>query len=408
MGGDYGGGSSWLEVPGQYMPNTSSWSDTRPSPEIHVKVLRFESRIEVLRRNDQLVRRIGMMASDGKIYRFLLQFAVPYLTRTDERTSQTSYFFDKIFRKDFRASRASLSIQSHPVVPIAQRLRLIGEPDSRTSLDEVCRQIDRSDQNLSQWFNDEVKRRFVEKISSSMSDEERSNVEKSVRREAYAMTLLKCRDDNMLSTHIFSVLQGPEPLYHFRRVFAQQWAVNCLLQYVLSTTERTPGRVVFLENDGRVLSPEFRTSYGNQGYMDKMLLPFRLTPNLDNLIGPLVMEARFIPTMAIAASAVHDNRDDMEPIWRLLMRDDLVAFYTKAMAKSDQKTVDMEKQLIERITRNVAVLNARFAECVPSSKPDVYSEQNDAPIDKRIRELVETARSPDNLCMMPGNYQAWL
>ena len=116
----------------------------------------------------------------------------------------------------------------------------------------------------------------------------------------------------MLFSHMYRVLRGPEPLYNFRRIFAQQWAFNCLLQYVLSTMERTPGRVVFTEGSGRVLSPEFRTSYGNQGYMEKVQLPFRLTSNIVTLIGPFLLEGRFIPVMGIAASAINAKKDDME------------------------------------------------------------------------------------------------
>jgi transformation/transcription domain-associated protein len=81
VGGEYGGGSSSIEIPGQYCPNSSTSADIKPSPELHAKLLRFEPFLEVLRRNDQLVRRVAMVGSDGRIYRFLLQFAIPYWTR---------------------------------------------------------------------------------------------------------------------------------------------------------------------------------------------------------------------------------------------------------------------------------------------------------------------------------------
>lgn len=405
-GGDYGGGSALIEVPGQYMPNSSSFSDIRPNPELHAKVLRFDSRVDILRRSDQLVRRIGVIASDGHTYRFLLQFAVPYLTRTDERTCQTSFFLDKIFRKDIRSSRLHLSIQSLPVIPVAQRLRLISEPESKISLDSVCELANVDSSKYTQQYNDEVKMNLVEKVNTPMTDVERSNIEKSIRKEAYMKIRRTFEHDNMLSNHLQKVLNGYEPLYHFRRVFAQQWAVNCLLQYVFSATERTPGRVSFIENTGRVLSLEFRTSYGSQGYMEKMPLPFRCTTNLVSLIGKFLIEARFIPSFSIAANAVHDCRDDIEAVWKLLMRDDLVAFYTKAMAKTDLKTVEMEKQLVERVTKNVATLNSRFAECIPITK--TLGDDNDVVCDKRVRDLIDWARDPDSLCMMSGNYQAWL
>ncbi len=51
-------------------------------------------------------------------------------------------------------------------------------------------------------------------------------------------------DSSMLFSHMYRVLQGPEPLYNFCR------ALNCLLQYILSTMEWTPGRVVFTKSCG--------------------------------------------------------------------------------------------------------------------------------------------------------------
>lgn len=134
IGGSYGGGSSFIEVPGQYVPNTNQ-TDARPSPELHVKVLRFGPHVAVDTKNDINVRRtIFMEGSDGKTYRFHLGFAFSHLTRTDERTAQTHFVLDKMLRKNNLSAKAEISVQSQPVIPVAQRLRLISEPDDRLSL----------------------------------------------------------------------------------------------------------------------------------------------------------------------------------------------------------------------------------------------------------------------------------
>jgi transformation/transcription domain-associated protein len=414
VSGDYGGGSSWIEVPGQYIPNTSSWTDVRPSPELHAKLLKFEPSVTVLRRSDTLVRRIGMLASDGKTYHFLLQFAVPYLTRTDERTGVFGYVLDKVLRKVIRSSRAQLSVQSHPVIPVAQRLRLISEPDGRTSLEDIFRQVcvrrKTNHTELPRVFNDGVKRLLLEKTpDDAMEEKDRLELEKAVRLDVYTKICTSDdADDMMLTDHLLSMLAGPELLFQFRRLFAQQWAGNCLLQYALSASERTPSKVVFDYCSGRVLAPEFRIAYTNQGCFETQPTPFRLSPNLESLIGFPLLDARFITSMAIIAGAVQSCHQDLDPIFRLLMRDDLVAFYTKSMAKSDSKTIEMEKQLAGNVGRNVAILHARFAECSPASKKATGEKQDHGPVDQRVRDLVDAARNPENLCMMSGSYQGWL
>lgn len=408
VGGEYGGGSSCIEIPGQYMPNNSSWADIKPGPELHPKLLRFEPSVQVLRRDDQLVRRIGMLGSDGRTYRFLLQFAVPYWTRTDERTTQTYYVLDKVLRKGTLSARVHISVQPHAVIPVAQRLRLISEPDSRTSLDDVhrrgCLETGKSHESMQRLFNNEVALRA--KGAAGLEEDDISKSEKTAKLEIYNKIRASADvNDSMVLQYLHSALEGPEPLFQFRRMFAQQWATNCLFQYVFSVAERTPSRVVFIKSNGCVLSPDFRISYGSHGFIESQPLPFRMTPNISTLIGFPLMDGRFISSMVIIAGAVREYKEEMDPIFLLLMRDDGVAFFTKSMAKSDAKTHEMEKQLADRVTKNVASLQGRFGECAPK-KQDKSTKRD--PVDKRVRELLDEASSPEKLCMMPGNYQAWL
>jgi len=213
---------------------------------------------------------------------------------------------------------------------------------------------------------------------------------------------------SMLTGYLQSSLEGPEPFFQFRRVFAQQWAANCLLQHVFSVAERTPHRVVFIKRDGRVLSPEFRVHYNTHGFIDRHPVPFRMTPNISTVIGFPLLDGRFLTSMAIIAGAVKGWKDEIDPIFRLLMRDDLVAFYTKSMAKSDTKTQEMERQLVDRVARNVSMLHARFAECAPCRESKASDEKSEDPIDQRVRELLNEAQSAENICMLPGNYQGWI
>ena len=167
VGGDYGGGSACIEIPGQYAPNICSSSDLKPNPELHAKLVRFEPTVHVLRR-EQLVRRIGMVGSDGRVYRFLLQFAIPYWTRTDERVAQTHYVLDKVLRKHLMSSRQHLSVQPTAVIPVAQRLRMTADSDSRMSLDEIYKQHCQSKgediNHISNFYNQE--------LAEAMQDEE--------------------------------------------------------------------------------------------------------------------------------------------------------------------------------------------------------------------------------------------
>ncbi len=280
VGGDYGGGSASIEVPGQYAPCSIACS--KPTTELHVKLIRFEPKVEILRRNEQLVRRIGMIGSDGKTYHFLLQFAIPYWTRADERTVQMTYVMDQVLRKDVISLRKHLSVKPTAVIPIAQRLRMTADSTSRVSLDDVFRQycdrIGKRHDFISSHFHEEVVRRRKEKSANDASVD--PNAEDPSKLEVFKEICKTKVNMKVLLDYMHATLDGQEPLFQFRRVFSSQLAANSLLQYCFCTVERSPSRLAFMRNNAQVLSPDFRVSYTNQGkYLHSLPAPHRILQN---------------------------------------------------------------------------------------------------------------------------------
>ncbi len=269
VGGEYGGGSAAIEIPGQYCPNSSSTADIKPCPELHAKLQRFEPFVEILRRNDQLVRRVSMVGSDGRVYRFLLQFAIPYWTRTDERTAQTNFIIDKFLRQNIISARNHLSMQPSAAIPVAQRLRMTLDTESRVALDDVLRSSNNAHDNslssIPDYFLKKVDEELSNKTTKDTTQEERERIEKSIRHAVYSDIRQSKVDPLVFLRFVRSKLDGPENLFQFRRAFAGQLASNSLLQYIFSVAERTPSRFVILLNNALVMSPDFRVSYSNQG-----------------------------------------------------------------------------------------------------------------------------------------------
>jgi hypothetical protein len=56
------------------------------------------------------------------------------------------------------------------------------------------------------------------------------------------------------------------------------------------------------------------------------------------------------------SSAIREHKDEFDPILGLLMRDDILAWYIKLLAKTDSKTQELERQLIKRVSKNVMTL----------------------------------------------------
>ena len=141
-------------------------------------------------------------------------------------------------------------------------------------------------------------------------------------------------------------------------------------------------------------------------------MPFRMTRNITEFIGPFLLEGIFVPSFANISAAMHSKRSVLEPILHLLLRDDVMAWYiSKSSAKNDQKMQEVEHQLSDRIWSNVRFVQDCLEECSPRDVGDAACEAVEPspdPIDIKVKSLVDAATSVDNLSMMPATYQAWL
>lgn len=408
-GGMYGLGSAVVEIPGQYSPN--SFRDTKPTPELHTKLLRFEGNIQVVFRNSQLARKLGLVGSDGKIYTFLLQFAVPYWTKTDERTAQIHNIFGSLLRQDKNACRRNLWLKPCPAIPIAQRLRMIYEDNSHISLEDIyVSTMERKGMDpskLSHLFQNEVRKQLELSSVDQPIDEEKTRAAKLL---AY-QELCRHVDDHILSDFIQRVFwRDAESIFKFCKVFTNQLAMNSLLQYAFDANDRSPSRFMFSVKTGQVLAPDFRFSYSNQGFLDgRCPIPFRFTRNIETLLGSTFTQGVFVPALCSAAGAIHAAEGRLESIFQLLIRDDIVSWYMSKASQREgtQKPVEeLERQLADRVVKNTMLVLSRIRDCTPRES---RSEANKGrPLDERVRMLVKIATTESHLAEMPVSYQAWL
>lgn len=78
------------------------------------------------------------------------------------------------------------------------------------------------------------------------------------------------------------------------------------------------------------------------------------------------------------------------------------------MAKSDVKTQELERQLADRVTKNVLQIQQKFGECAVGKVEKSGSEPPSTTVDRRVRKLLQQATDSENLCMMPPSFHPWL
>jgi hypothetical protein len=149
-------------------------------------------------------------------------------------------------------------------------------------LDEVykqwCEKRGEDYEAASRCFIEEFSNRLeAAKDSEFADDDAKAQADKDARFEAMKKVSETYADKNMLLEFIHDQLDGPEQLFHFRRNYAGQLATDALIQHSCSVVERTPPRVVLLQRNGHVLTPDYRFEYNNHGECIGQRFEFMLT-----------------------------------------------------------------------------------------------------------------------------------
>jgi transformation/transcription domain-associated protein len=406
-----------VEVFGQYAPYCANHYHSIPKPELHAKLVRLESSIETHKPADdqQVIRWITMIGSDGRKYRFMLQFNGSYFTRADEHCAQLHFLLDKCLRRGIMSSRKHLSFQPNTVVPIAQRLRIISDHRNNRSLKELfvndCMQRNVDPSEPQRYFT----RATSEAAVKEASLQKRQQTKQDVNLAAYNHVCETMVHPTMLQDQVFDTMRSVEAMYCFRRNYTSQLAVSSLMHYGMNTTESNPSQQVFNMQTGQAIPFDFRLHYNSQGLLEGNAIPFRMTRNMSTLIGPFMRDGIFVPSMTSGAEAVAKVKTDIRPFLCLVLRDDIVSWYcSKSPPRSDTKNQELERQLGDRILKNVSICQRRFLDCAPDDLqlavvPIVSETENNKKLaDATVRELLNTATSTAALSNASPSFQAWI
>lgn len=98
-------------------------------------------------------------------------------------------------------------------------------------------------------------------------------------------------------------MDGPSELWRMRRQFGSQLAAACFMTFVLCLSSRHPSRFQICRSTGQIAMTELIPSLSSQMpiFATSDVVPFRLTPNMQNFLGPICTEG--ILTSGILAIA---------------------------------------------------------------------------------------------------------
>lgn len=312
-----------VEVPGQYLEHCDKNQD-------FITIERFLPNIDLVRTVGFSHRRLKMRGNDGSVHPFAVQHPAARHTRREERILQLFRIFNGILAKRKESRRRNLNFFLPHMVPIAPSFRLVHDDSSYISLQGVyedhCR---RNNQNKDEpvLFTMDKLRALAETQSRGVRTQSHDH---PLRIETFKAITQKWVP-NTIALHYF---QATYPQYAdfwlFRRHFSYQLASLTFLTYTMYMTQRYPHKLTVSRNTGNIWGSELVPTLSSHKSIFSNLepVPFRLTPNLQTLMGPLATEGIFTAALMAIARCLTEPEGELDAQLAIFVRDEMIFWMT--------------------------------------------------------------------------------
>ncbi|RYG54182.1 hypothetical protein EON66_07500 [archaeon] len=130
-----------------------------------------------------------------------------------------------------------------------------------------------------------------------------------------------------------------------RDQYARSCATACVVGYVLGLGDRHCGNILLDCGTGQVVHIDFGIAF-EQGLSLTVpeLVPFRLTRDVVDALGPTGTTGAFASTAEVALTALHSARDTVSTVLGVILRDPLYRWNISAMAANLQQQQQHQQQ----------------------------------------------------------------
>ncbi|KAB8360902.1 hypothetical protein FH972_024635 [Carpinus fangiana] len=309
-----------VEIPGQYLLHKDSNKD-------FIRIERFLPDVDLTRGIGVCHRRLRIRGHDGSIHPFIIQTPAPRTARQEERMHQLFRFFNDILAKRKESRRRKLQFTIPLQVMLAPSLRMVQDDPSSITLQGI--------------FEDWCRRTKLNKDEPLLFTANRLREQKprtpeetqQVRLQVYDALQTKLVPKNIVLDYFQRTYPSFDDFWLFRRQSAYQLATLSFMTFVMVMRDRNPSRMSFSRATGNMWGTDLvlNMAGGPKGPQlhSGEAVPFRLTPNLQILLGPIAMEGIFSSAMLVIAKCLTEPEFKLEQQLSLFIRDEVNLFYTR-------------------------------------------------------------------------------
>ncbi|PON46354.1 Phosphatidylinositol 3-kinase, Vps34 type [Parasponia andersonii] len=332
------------------------------APDHTVKLDRVGADIAIMPRHGSSFRRLTLIGSDGSQRHFIVQKSFAPSARSDERILQLFRVLNQMFDKHKESRRRHIYFNTPINIPVWSQVRMVEDDLMYSTFLEVyenhCVRNDKEADHPITYFK--------EQLNQATSGQTSPEAIVDLRLQAYSDITKNLVTDRIFSQYMYKMLLNANHIWAFIKQFSIQFALSSFMSNMLQIGGRSPNKILFAKNTGKIYQTDFHPAYDANGMNEfNEPVPFRLTRNIQSFFSPF-------------------------PQW---VRQPRLCFHLK-----------------QKVTENVENVISRISGIAPRNFSEEEEDAVDPPesVQKGVTELVEAALTPRNLCMMDPRWHPWL
>ena len=398
-----------VEVPGQYQLHKDKNSD-------FVRIERFMPTVNLVRGIGVTHRRLTIRGHDGTLHPFQVQHPLARHIRREERIVQLFRFFNSVLAKRKESRRRNLYFHLPLLVSLAPHIRLVQDDSSNITLQGIfedhCRKtgMSKDDPIL---FTIEKLRSIAEQHRSQPKTTEQMQIMKT---EVFTTIQERWVPNSIALKYFQSIYPNFEDFWLFRKQFAYQFAAVSFMTYIMHMGNRYPDKLSISRGTGDIWASGLVPSLNSAKayFYNPEQVPFRLTPNIQALMGPIALEGIFAPSiMAIARCLTEPNEGaELEAQLAIFVRDEMLTWAhgninNRAAGQTAPNILNDSNTLREIVALNCDFVVKRAVAL--TTVPQVPGNQMGVlPVNQTVIDLVSKAVNPIALSSMDPLWMAYL
>ncbi|KAI2641792.1 hypothetical protein GGS26DRAFT_18562 [Hypomontagnella submonticulosa] len=379
-----------VEVPGQYLQHKDKNQD-------FIRIDRFLPNVELVRGIGGSHRRLKIRGHDGSVHPFAVQHPAARHCRREERILQLFRHLNQTLAKKKESRRRDLQFTVPLVVPLAPHIRIVQDDPSYITLQGIYEDHCRRNGML----KDEPVMFTMDKLRGLIDPRASKPPEQTAtaRLEVFTAIQEKWVPRDAVLEYFQSIFPEFSEFWLFRRRFSYQLSALTFMTYILYSTNRYPHKMHIARGSGKIWGSEVMSymAPGKPFFHNPEPVPFRLTPNLQTLMGPLATEGIFSCSIMAIARCLTEPEFELEHALTLFVRDEVIFWFT-----SSHRTIQLnENQLRDTVQTNCDMIVKRAVSLAQSPLGNL-------PANQTVIDLIARAVNPMNLAQCDALWMPYL